>query len=220
MNDQLDISVSEDVSIDLNSVNQVSFELEQSISAKLFPPTPITQNQLPHGNSSTFASDTSTDEEGTSISLSSNIVTVHVIRAWDLMEGLGGTNPYIVIDWGTLGRQSTQTIQETTEPMFKSFLRFMTPLIYSSDAINTASPRQLKIQKSIFDIIDIPMMIYIFSRNASCSDELLGQTMVQRKDIIASFHEDTLSCRMILSLLDGNYDPTAGCVEINISFDE
>ena len=98
-----------------------------------------------------------------------NMVCVQVIRSWDLPETLTDTNPYVIIDWGKLGISKTQTIQNTIEPVFNSTLRFRFPFDFDCnyDAITNLKMKAHQLPS---------LKIYIYSKNFSISDELLGET--------------------------------------------
>jgi Ca2+-dependent lipid-binding protein len=98
-----------------------------------------------------------------------NMVCVQVIRSWDLPETLTDTNPYVIIDWGKLGISKTQTIQNTTEPVFNATLRFRFPFNFDCnyDAITNLKMKAHKLPS---------LKISIYSKNFSISDELLGES--------------------------------------------
>ena len=56
-------------------------------------------------------------------------ITVTVTKAWGLPEGTVYTNPYVVIDWGHLGRAATSAVADTTAPLFGCSLKFRSPLV-------------------------------------------------------------------------------------------
>jgi hypothetical protein len=57
----------------------------------------------------------------------SDILSVKVLRAWGLAETLGGTNAYVVFDWGRYGKAATQAVANTTQPHFGATLQFRSP---------------------------------------------------------------------------------------------
>jgi hypothetical protein len=56
-----------------------------------------------------------------------DVISIKIIRGSELMDCLGGTNAYIVLDWGKLGKASTQAVINSNEPYFGSTLKFRSP---------------------------------------------------------------------------------------------
>lgn len=106
-----------------------------------------------------------------------DIVSIRVVRAWDLPECLGGTNAYVVFDWGKWGKATTQAISNTTEPCFGATLQFKSPYLPVDDGaavrgsygamLSTLQYGQLLSRAG-------PMKVLVYHRNQSVSDELLG----------------------------------------------
>jgi hypothetical protein len=169
-----------------------------------------------------------------------DMVSVTVVRAWDLQEALGSTNPYIVVDWGIFGRSTTQTIASTTTPRFGSYLRFKSPFrVLASTATakksRGASQQQgggISIAGERYQLADCPMIISAYSRNESVSDELLGSATLRRAEILRAMsqhlqdtsaieEEGDSSCfhtQLVVSLRSTE-SQAAGSVELILSLD-
>lgn len=164
-----------------------------------------------------------------------DVVSITVVRAWDLPEALGPTNPYIIIDWERFGRSSTHSISSTTSPRYGSYLRFRSPFIpyieSSTPTSNKKKSRSLSTDAIVihgqkYTLADIPMSVMAYSRNQSVSDEILGQAVVKRDDIMRSFRQnkqmsnagthDDIFAPLIIQLHSAEYE-AAGFVEIIIS---
>ena len=101
------------------------------------------------------------------------MLCIKVFKAYGLPDLLGGTNPYVLFDWGPLGRAATQAVKHTTSPEFNATLRFKSPSEHGS-ALSTAlmnSP---------------PLSISVYSRNESLSDMLIGGIQLDDKDMNSS----------------------------------
>ena len=123
-----------------------------------------------------------------------DVISVKIIRASELMDCLGGTNAYIVLDWGKLGKASTQAVINSNDPYFGSTLKFRSPYqrIRRKD-INDDDYRD----GSILDMLNSrsdhhhdvddrgdddeclishagPLKVLVYNRNHSVSDELIG----------------------------------------------
>jgi hypothetical protein len=92
------------------------------------------------------------------------VVTVKVLRAWCLPEELGGTNAYIVLDWGRYGRATTQAVANTTEPHFGSTLQFKSPYCGHKRGAADAKVRE---EAGL-------MRVFVLNRNQSVSDEMIA----------------------------------------------
>jgi hypothetical protein len=174
-----------------NNANNNTSNAVTNINSKINSPLQQ-QLQLHHQHhnqnaSSTNASATSTKTAVTSSTITSTssssasnfqIISITVLRAWDLNEGLGDCNPYVVIDWGKLGRAATQAVPSTTCPHFGSILKFKSPL----------KPVQWQAKQGVPNVCgvvfvegiecflqDVNMKIFVYSRNQSVSDEMLGE---------------------------------------------
>ena len=101
---------------------------------------------------------------------SQDMLCVKVLCAYGLPEMLGGTNPYIVFDWGHLGRASTQAIKNTTSPNYNATLRFKSP-----------SEQGSSLSTSLMN--SPPLSISVYSRNESLSDALIGGVQLDDKDM-------------------------------------
>jgi hypothetical protein len=131
-------------------------------------------------------------------------VSITVLRARDLTEGLGGCNPYVLLDWAYLGRRSTEPfvspsagLRSETNPVFGSKLLFKPPFLWSGEGtggegslfeldkelegrevfITTPSKRgQGQGTVTTAATLCAPVLrVFVYSRNVSVSDELLGE---------------------------------------------
>jgi len=123
-----------------------------------------------------------------------DVISVKIIRASELMDCLGGTNAYIVLDWGKLGKASTQAVINSNEPYFGSTLKFRSPYqrIRRKD-INDDDYRDGNILDMLNSRSDHhqdgddrgdddeclishagPLKVLVYNRNHSVSDELIG----------------------------------------------
>jgi Ca2+-dependent lipid-binding protein len=102
------------------------------------------------------------------------MLCIKVMRAYGLPDMLGGTNPYILFDWGHLGRASTHAVQNTTSPEFNATLRFKSPSEHGSSLSTTLmnSP---------------PLSISVYSRNESLSDVVIGGIQLDDKDMNSNY---------------------------------
>lgn len=164
-----------------------------------------------------------------------DMVSITVVRAWNLPEALGPTNPYIIIDWDRFGRSSTHSVSATTSPRFGSYLRFRSPFIKSSETTQIRSSRNLPSSDITkggqrYVLTDVPIVVMAYSRSQSMSDELLGQATVKRSDILQSLKQnnnrghsapisDGMFAPLIIQLHTPEYEP-AGYLEIILSWDE
>ena len=131
-------------------------------------------------NINTLFSPTSVTDAGGDHSPTDYVVSVNILRAWNLpTDLLGSTNPYVVLDWGKYGRACSFAIMNSTQPNFNCVVRFKSPLETASrKEIESASPQHLVyVNRHPFAVAaDTPIMkAYIYSRNESISDELLGE---------------------------------------------
>jgi len=129
-------------------------------------------------------------------------VSITVLRARNLTEGLGGCNPYVVLDWSYLGRQSTEpctpplstSLRSITNPSFDVKLLFKPPFLWAGSGSGSGLydlDRELdgkevlittpskaggdEITTSAATLCAPLLRVYVFSRNLSVSDELLGE---------------------------------------------
>ena len=95
----------------------------------------------------------------------SDMLCIKVLRAASLPQTLGAPNPYVVFDWGSLGKASTHAVLNSTRPVFNSTLRFRSPAsqgVSLSDALMKSPPLEL----------------LLYSRRESTSDDLLGHVTI------------------------------------------
>lgn len=110
----------------------------------------------------------------TNSNTASCMTTLKVLRAVNLPEAfLGGgyTCPYLIIDWGSLGRATTQAIINDTNPLFNSILKFKVPKKFTS--LSPCDVEHPEDWLKSFLVITPPMSIYVYGRHDSVSDELL-----------------------------------------------
>ena len=132
------------------------------------------------------------------VSPSSGAVTVVVVRAWALREVIGGSNPYVVVDWGPCGKHSTQAVMDSTEPYFGSVLKFKSPF----QATHRPAMAVMK--------------VYVYSRNLSTSDELLGYVELNSEGLLALLGDSSECATMTYQLVDllDKQNPHAGCIQL------
>jgi hypothetical protein len=163
------------------------------------------------------------------------MISIQVIRAWGLPvhDILGAANPYAVFDWNVLGRASTQAVHNTAAPAFGATLQFRSPFELLGEGANAASSspsppsspsdpsddeysvsysaRERKIAlggKTYKCSTDAGLMrVYVYSRNESVSDELLGFAEFDPLPLLMDEQASTLH------LVDRQQAP-AGCVEL------
>lgn len=138
----------------------------------------------------------------------SNSIYLRVNRAWGLVEELAVVNPYVVVDWGSLGRACTDPVIASTCPNYNCYLEFKSPFAIginmagvedesddgdtvrkSKDAI-----RYIRLKGKEFAIAAPNVKTYIYSRNETMSDELLGEGEVEVEDL---FQLDTCTVRLL-----------------------
>jgi hypothetical protein len=104
---------------------------------------------------------------------SQDMLCIKVFRAFDLPDVLGGTNPYVLFDWGHLGRASTHAVKNATSPNFNATLRFKSPSEHGSSLATALmnSP---------------PLSISVYSRQESTSDTFIGGIRLDDKDMNSS----------------------------------
>jgi hypothetical protein len=126
------------------------------------------------------------------------VVSIVVVRCWGLREIVGGSNPYVVIDWGPCGKLSTQAVMDSTEPYFGSVLKF---------PAQVQRPAAAAILKA-----------YVYSRNLSTSDELLGYVEISSDDLLARSSSAAAECAtltyQLVDLLD-KQNHHAGCIQLS-----
>jgi hypothetical protein len=141
---------------------------------------------------------------------SSAMVSIKVHRAWDLPDDLlGGTNAYIVVDWGRLGRATTQAIMNSCHPIFDATLQFRSPLVPYDDERSGDETDGVDDHLAEYSRVVIkdraymyrmsgPMQVLLYNRNRSVSDELLGYGEFDPLHVL----EDSPSARVVVHILD------------------
>eukprot|EP01036_Dinobryon_divergens_P031145 gene31145-40500_t len=170
----------------------------------LTPPTDRNPRRATGGNSSSTPPTQPTPARATTskgVSPSPAVVSIVVVRCWGLREIVGGSNPYVIIDWGPCGKLSTQAVMDSTEPYFGCVLKF---------------PAQ--VQRPAAAAI---MKVYVYSRNLSTSDELLGYVEISSDDLLArSSSSAAAECAtltyQLVDLLD-KQNHHAGCIQLSRS---
>jgi hypothetical protein len=121
-------------------------------------------SKLPPSSHSSRARETSSPLPPAAPEAVTEVVTVKVLRAWGLPEELGGTNAYIVLDWGKYGRATTQAVANSTEPHFGATLQFKSPYRgHKSGAADVDVGEEAGL-----------MRVCVLNRNQSVSDELIA----------------------------------------------
>jgi hypothetical protein len=130
----------------------------------------------------------------------SDMFCVKVLRAYSIADTLTGPNPYIVFDWGALGKASTHTVRNSTSPLFNSSLRFRSPATQGSslaDALMKSPPLQL----------------ILYTKNDSISDECLGYCSITDTSALKADSDGVI--RIDLTR-DGDSRTVSGTVEFLI----
>lgn len=146
-----------------------------------------------------------------------DLLSVKIIRAWGLSESLGGTNPYVVVDWGKYGKSATQAVAHTTEPHFGATLQFRSPYTVLRDTDRQALQNDPTIAvlhaSSGTQYISFagPLKVSVYNRNQSVSDELLAYGEVDAHEYLTCGTGET----SVLHLIDASSRP-AGCLEYSI----
>lgn len=130
----------------------------------------------------------------------SDMFCIKVHRAHSLPDTLGGPNPYVVFDWGALGKASTHTVRNSRSPVFNSSLRFRSPASQGSslgEALMKAPPLQ----------------VTLFSKNDSMSDECIGYCYIPDTSALQS---DSEGLMRIDIKRDGDNKTLYGAIEFAI----
>jgi hypothetical protein len=139
-----------------------SAEALQAVGLGRSPASKLPPAQRP--SDSVCARETSSPLPPTAPEAVAEVVTVKVLRAWGLPEELGGTNAYVVLDWGRYGRATTQAVANSTEPHFGSTLQFKSP--YRGHK-RGATDAEVGEEAGL-------MRVFVLNRNQSVSDELIA----------------------------------------------
>jgi hypothetical protein len=122
-------------------------------------------------------------------------LAICIVKAWDLPEGLGETNPYVVVDWGEFGRISTKVVLNTTKPKFGTIHQF------SSIKCNN---RFISKKRNNYP----SMKLYVYNRNVSVCDELIGEADIDVNNL-------KLKGKLVSNLIDLK-QTSSGFVEIDL----
>ena len=150
-----------------------------------------------------------------SIATATDLISLRIVRAWDLPECLGGTCAYVVVDWGRLGKSATHPVKRSTEPHYGSMLQFKSPYTLlnatNRDAVlSSAEVHALRTQSGAeYASHAGPMRVYVYNRNESVSDELIASGELDLHENIVTTDAGQ-PC--ILYLTDPSSQP-AGCME-------
>lgn len=152
------------------------------------------------------------------IATAPDLISVRVVRAWDLPECLGGTCAYVLVDWGAQGKSATHTVRHSTEPQYGAMLQFKSPyraidpterdlylkhahhemhLLRAASGAEYASPAG-------------PMQVQIYNRNDSVSDELIASGELDLHHVIVTTNAGEPS----VLYLNDTFGQPAGCVEL------
>lgn len=150
-----------------------------------------------------------------SIATATDLISLRIVRAWDLPECLGGTCAYVVVDWGKLGKSATHPMKHSTDPQFGSTLQFKSPYMLLNTAnrdavLSSADVHALRTESGAeYASHAGPMRVHVYNRNESVSDELIASGELD-------LHEDIVTTDVgqpcILYLTDPASQP-AGCLE-------
>ena len=195
-------------------------------------------------------------------------VSITVLRARNLLEGLGGCNPYVLLDWAYLGRHATEpttlpvgqsmSMRSNTNPTFGVKLLFKPPFLWAGESGSRLGPGAASSSSSLYDLdreldakevyITTPikttngpggarsgddgqlttttaatlcapiLRVYVYSRNVSVSDELLGEGEVDVETMLYACQQGVPftvelfdSIRMVTG---GGREQSAGSVEM------
>ena len=145
---------------------------------------------------------------------------VKVHRAWDLVDLLGGTNPYAVLDWDYFGRKQTQVKYNTTSPIFGDQLSFkigLKPEIASptrSGSLYSPNAKTMLFVTEDDDFVAaLPRLtIALYSRHESITDEFLGQVIISGSEL-----QDLLATgEKMIFVIFCDYN-SSGFIEISLS---
>lgn len=164
-------------------------------------------------------------------------VHITVIRAHGLSEGLGGCNPYVLLDWSSLGRHATRpagdkqaasAVTALLNPQFHERFAFKPPFLWSSsgayDVGRELDGREVHITvpgeggSSITSTATLcaPLLrVYVYSRNVSVSDELLGEGETDIEAMLLACQQG-LPFSVQLFSMTRRQEP-AGCVEMTFT---
>ncbi len=145
-------------------------------------------------------------------------VFLHVLRGWDLSEGLGGCNPYVLLEWGTLGSHKTPAIPGTTSPYFSSRIAFRSPVVdeVSAGLLSALEEGSQIVRDGYVVTVYVPTLrISVYSQNVSVSDELIGETEITSADALEMI---STGGSHTAQLLDA-HQQHAGSIELQCSFD-
>lgn len=153
-------------------------------------------------------------------------VAWHVVRAWGLPEALGACVPYVLLEWGTLGRGSTCTPVQDSPPAgagatcayFGAQVPFRSPevdqvsgevlaLLEEGHSLTWPDGREVPVYVP-------PLRVLVFSRNRSVSDELLAEATLVPEEAAVLMQ----TCEMHACALEDSGGNHAGFVEIQFSF--
>ena len=148
-------------------------------------------------------------------------VFIKVLRAWDLVETLGGCRPYVDLDWGALGTARTEACPESCNPEFSgiasSCLQFRSPAISNgpSAELLAALGEDILVAwadgKTLLPVFLPPLNVSVYSANNSVSDEFVGDGQADALLLLEQPGSHTVQ------LFDGMRRP-AGVVELQFSF--
>lgn len=151
-----------------------------------------------------------------SIATATDLISLRIVRAWDLPECLGGTCAYVVVDWGRLGNSATHPVKHSVEPHYGSILQFKSPytLLNTEDrdyALKNPDVHVLRIGNGEeYASHAGPMRVYVYNRNESVSDELIASGELDLHENIVTTDVGQPS---VLYLTDSSSSQPAGCVE-------
>lgn len=145
-----------------------------------------------------------------------------VVRAWGLPEALGACVPYVVLEWGTLGRGSTAPCSSDADsysaPHFGERVLFRTPEVdrVSGEVLALLDEgHQLQWPDGREVPVYVPSLhVHVYSRNRSVSDELLAQATLAPEQALALMQ----SCEMHACSVEDSSGNHAGFVEIQFCF--
>ena len=143
--------------------------------------------------------------------LKSEVISICIKQAFDLSDALGGTNPYVVLDWEHLGRVSTKTVLGSTNPKFDTIFRFESPYrLATKDNEDVKNGRIVYASKQKYISVAPHLHLYVYSKNQSVSDELIGEADVNVDNLFSNGHG-------FVELYDLNNE-FAGSAELSIRF--
>jgi hypothetical protein len=208
------VALEDDAAAELQAVEDLSYTAEQLRAVGLgyspgtkLPPRGVAALRAPCSPVSPASAHAAAD-----------LVSIRILRAWGLPDSLGGTNAYVVVDWGKYGQSSTQAVPNSTEPHFGALLQFRSPYtrLDMEELAAAQSDPTMSILRGTEGALYVswatPMKVVVYNRNESVSDEIIGCAEIDAHEFISR----RVSEPSVLPLhLNGD---AAGCLEFALFY--